>query len=159
MATLVQEDGTGKTNANTYATEAQLTQYTSDRNITLTAGNGDATEILIKAMDFIETKDFIGDKGTKAQSLQWPRSGAALNGYVLDSDEMPQTLLDAQMEVAISIDAGTNPMDNLARETTREKVGDVEVEYSPSAFAQTYLTAAEKKLKGLVRRAVTVYRA
>ena len=159
MATLIQEDGTGKTDSNTYASEAELTQYNSDRDITLGGTNGDPTEILIKAMDYLESKDFIGNKGTKEQALQWPRVGAVLNGYALDSDEMPQILLEAQMEIAISIDAGTNPMSNLSRETIREKVGDIEVEYSKNAFAQTYLQAAETKLKKLVRANNVVYRA
>ena len=109
-------------------------------------------------MDYLESKDFIGNKGTKAQALQWPRVGAVLNGYALDSDEMPVILLEAQMEIAISIDAGTNPMANLARETKREKVGDIDVEYTDNAFAQTFLQAAETKLNRLVKPIGMAYR-
>lgn len=158
MATITKETGTGSSSSTSYVSEADFTAYTGERDVTLGATNGDASEVLIKAMDYLETKEFIGVKGTKEQALQWPRIGAALNGYTLDSDEMPNILLEAQMEIAISIDAGTDPMANLARETIMEKVDVIEVEYSSSAFAQTYLTAAETKLARLVKPIGMSYR-
>jgi hypothetical protein len=151
MATIIVEDGTGLANSTSYASEADLTTYTGERNVTLGGTNGTASEVLILAMDYIESKDFIGDKGSKEQALQWPRTGAQINGYYIESDEMPTVLLEAQMEIAIAIDGGVNPLANVPRETTKEKVDVIEVQYSTSAHAQTYLKAAETKLERLVR--------
>ena len=158
MATITKETGTGSSSSTSYADVADLTAYTGERNVTLGATNGDASEVLILAMDYLESKNFIGDKGTKEQALQWPRTGAQIDGYYIDPDEMPIVLLEAQMEVAIAIDGGVNPLANVPRETKREKVDVIEVEYSVAAHAQTYLKAAETKLERLVRPTGMAYR-
>ena len=56
---------------NSYATELELTTYASDRGITITAA--DKTVLLIKAMDYLETRQFIGTKTVYNQALQFPR--------------------------------------------------------------------------------------
>ena len=159
MATITPEDGTGLANATSYASEAELTAYNLQRNITLTAANGTPSEILIKAMDYLESKKFIGDKYSSTQALQWPRLNVVIDGYYIDRDEIPLLLKEAQMEIAVSIDAGANPLANQARETIKEKVGDIEVQYSPGARAVEYLTAAETKLDKLIKRNPVTYRA
>jgi Putative DnaT-like ssDNA binding protein len=158
MATITKETGTGSSSSTSYVSEADFTDYNAERAVTLGGTNGTPSEVLIKAMDYLESKSFIGTKNTQEQALQWPRYGAVVDGYYIDNDSIPLLLQEAQMEIAISIDAGTNPMANLARETIREKVDVIEVEYSASAFAQTYLTAAETKLKKLVKPTGMAYR-
>lgn len=158
MATITKETGTGSAISTSYASEADFTAYNAERNVTLGLTNGAADELLILAMDYIETKDFIGTKASKDQALLWPRFGAQLNDYSLNSDEIPVTLIEAQIEIAISIDAGVNPLANIGRETKREKVDVIEVEYTDTAFAQTYITAAERKLSKLVKPVGLSYR-
>lgn len=159
MATITKETGTGSASSTSYVSEADLTTYAGERGITLGLANGAADELLIKAMDYIESLDFIGEKNTSGQSLLWPRWGAFLDGYSISNDSIPQLLLDAQMEVAISIDAGVNPLANQTRETVREKVGEIEVQYSPTARSVEYLTAAETKLRKLTRNTLRSFRA
>lgn len=106
MAIIV-EDGTG-TNpaANSYVSEAELTTYASDRGITLT---GSTDVLLVQAMDYIEVQSFKGTKTSEDQPLEWPRTGAYLDGYLIPSDSIPQTLKALQMRLAMDIDAGTDP--------------------------------------------------
>lgn len=156
MATIVQEDGTGLTTSNSYATEAQLTTYATDRGVTIAGTN---SVLLIQAMDYIESFNFKGDKYSSTQALQWPRLNVVLDGYYLDRDTLPVLLREAQMEVALSVDGGDNPMANEARETIREKVDVIEVEYSSNALNKAYLTAAETKLTKLINSRTGVYRA
>ena len=59
-------------------------------------------------------------------------------------------LKEAEMELCIALDGGVNPLANQDRETRKEKVGELEVEYAPSSAAITYLTAVQAKLKKLV---------
>jgi len=159
MAVLVIEDGSGKANSNSYVTEAELTTYATDRGVTLTAADDAAKAILlIQAMDYIESLNFKGDKATESQALQWPRVGVMIDGYYVDSDEIPELLKQAQMENAIGIDSGVNPLANVPRETIKEKVGDIEVEYSSGALSQTYLKAAETKAAKLVKSKGFAYR-
>ena len=144
---LIIEDGTGKTDSQSYASEAELAAYAALRGVTVT---GTDTELLIKAMDYLETQSFKGYKYTDDQALQWPRGSVYLYGYYIDVDTIPQLLKDAQIEFALGIDAGNNPTATLGRATKSEKVGDIEVEYMAGARDTTYLVAAESKLSELL---------
>lgn len=144
---LIIEDGTGKTDSQSYASETELAAYALARGITIT---GTDTELLIQAMDYIESQSFKGYKYTDDQALQWPRGGVYLFGYYVDVDTIPQLLKDAQIEIALGIDAGNNPLATVARSTKKEKVGDIEVEYMDGARDTTYLAAAESKLSELL---------
>ena len=144
---LIIETGTGATDSQSYASEAAFAAYATARGVSV---SGTDTKLLITAMDYLESKNFIGDKGTRAQALQWPRVNAAIDGYYIDSDAIPQLLIDAQIEIALSIDAGTNPLATVDRGVKREKVDIIEVEYMDNTLESPYLTAAETKLKKLV---------
>jgi hypothetical protein len=152
---LTPEDGTGLANADTYASEAELATYAAARGVTVA---GTDTQLLIAAMDYLESKDFIGTKYSSTQALQWPRNNVMIDGYSVPYSTIPQLLKDAQIEIALSIDGGTNPLTNIDRETKREKVGDIEVEYATGASNRTYLTAAETKLAKLVKSIKGSYR-
>ena len=81
-----------------------------------------------------------------------------VNDYLFASDEIPQLLKDAQIETAIAIGDGVDPLDNQARETSKEKVGNLEVEYTATARAVTFLKAVDTKLAKLVNRSTVVTR-
>ena len=147
MATIVVEDGTGKTDSNSYVSEAELATYAADRGVTIA---GTDAILLIQAMDYIEQQPFKGTKGSDEQALQWPRWGVVIDGYYIDTDEIPQLLKDSQMEVALGVDAGNNPLATEERATKREKVDVIEVEYMDGARNTTYLAAAESKLSKLL---------
>jgi len=156
---ITKETGTGSASANSYVDETDLGTYATDRGVTLTASTDPLkAELLIKAMDFLESKNFIGCKNTDAQALMWPRYGAVIDGYYIDTDSIPTLLQEAQMEIAISIDGGVNPMSNVPRETIKEKVGDIEVEYKSGSRPVEYLMAAETKLDKLVKSKNFSYR-
>lgn len=147
MATIIVEDGTGLANSNSYVTEAELIAYAADRGLTLT---GTAAILLIQAMDYIEGLSYQGNKANADQSLQWPRYNVVIDYFYIPSVTIPQLLKDALMETALKIDGGNNPLANVPRETIREKVGDIEVEYSKTAMNQAYLAAVSNKLQKLL---------
>ena len=62
------------------------------------------------------------------------------------------------METAIAVGDGVDPLNNQARETIKEKVGSLEVEYAPHARAVTLLKAVDTKLAKLIHRSSRVYR-
>jgi hypothetical protein len=156
MATIIVETGAGLTNSNSYVSEADLTTYATDRGITI---SGTAAVLIIQAMDYLESRQFLGTKSDIDQALQWPRFGVELDSYYVDSDEIPTLVKQAEMEICIAIDGGVDPLANQSRETKREKVGDLEVEYAVGARPDTYLTAAEAKLRKLLVNPYKVYRA
>lgn len=148
MATIIIEDGTGKTNANSYATESNLSTYAADRGITIAGTN---SQLLITAMDYIESLDFTGVKNTKEQVLQWPRYGVYIDGYSFDNDAIPQLLIDAQIEVALAVDASNDPLSTVDRATKMEKLDGLEVEYMDNSSDAAILRKVNAKLKKLLR--------
>jgi hypothetical protein len=143
---IVVEDGTGKTDANSYVSSADLTTYANNRSVTLSGGD----EILYKAMDYIESQPFAGDKYTDEQALQWPRTGVYLYGFTVNYDEIPQLLIDAVCEAAIAIDGGAEPLAALGRTTSSESVGPISVSYEQGGREQTYMAACHAKLDRLL---------
>ena len=147
MATITVETGTGSASSNSYISESDFETYASDRGVTLT---GVSAELLIKAMDYIESINFKGYKYTDAQALQWPRGSVYVDGYSVLVTGIPTLLKDALCEVAIGVDTDADPLGNEDRQTKKEKVGDIEVEYMDGSRNYTYLKAAHCKLTKLM---------
>lgn len=148
-ATIIQETGAGLSNANSYITVAELTTYADERGVTISAAEEE--DLLIQAMDYLESLDYIGYRYTEAQALEWPRAEAVKKKiYWYDVDEIPQELKDAQCEIALAIDAGNSPLANVDRRTTREKVGELEIEYSDGSASAVLVRKINAKLKNLL---------
>ena len=148
MATIVVEDGTVVAGANSYVTEAELTTYAADRGITLTA----ATDVLlIKAMDYIESLAFIGDKHKESQPLQWPRDEVYIDRYYIERETIPKELKNGVYTAALAIDAELDPLRIIERATKREKVDVIEVEYMDSAASQTIVRTISAALYKILR--------
>ncbi|MCK9532608.1 MAG: hypothetical protein M0R77_19140 [Gammaproteobacteria bacterium] len=148
---------------NSYVTEAELTAYAATRGVTLTV----YTEIaLFKAMDYIETRNYIGSKTDYTQALQFPRvlcgsvySGAyPLNQYQTywnipceyDSTVVPNEIKTAQMIAAILIDSGYDLQPIINRQVKREKVDVLEVEYMNNALSSAQFTALNDILRPFI---------
>ena len=146
MAIIV-EDGSIVANANSYVSDAELSTYAADRGITLT---GTVSQLLIKAMDYIESQAFIGYKSIETQPLQWPRYGAVIDGYELNSDVIPQLLKDAQMATAISIDSGVDPLVTIGRQIKAESLGPMSTQYMDNSTASEIIRTIDSKLQKLL---------
>ena len=119
---------------NSYATEAELTTYATDRGITIVTV--DTTTLLIKAMDYIETRNFIGTKTEVTQTLQWPREVCSgLLNCAIDNLVVPTDIKSAQMIAALIIDGGDEVQPTVERAVKKEKVDVLEVEYMDNASA------------------------
>lgn len=130
MAVIV-EDGSIVTNANSYVSEAELSAYATARGLTLTAS---AEQLITKSMDFIETRSFAGIKYTQDQELQFPRSSLYIDSYLVSTSTIPKQLKNAQMETAIAIDQGFDPLAVVDRPKNKVKVGPISVEYDDKEF-------------------------
>lgn len=133
MVAIVVEDGSIVSGANSYVSESDLTTFAANRGITLTA---DEDELLIKAMDYIESLDFQGIKVRRDQGLQWPRAYVTIDGYYFAPTAIPQELKNGLCQVAIAIDQDMNPLDPLIQTVKREKVDVIEVEYMDGSTSQ-----------------------
>lgn len=129
--TLIVEDGSIVANANSYVTTDELNTYATARGVTIASGVRE--QWLVMAMDYLEQLSFKGIKYTQGQSLQWPRVNVTIDTYLVDSDEIPALLQNAQMQLAMSFYAGYSPINVHERAIKSADVGSLRVEYMDNA--------------------------
>ena len=149
---LIVEDGTGMLTANSYISVADFQARNLLRGAALTGDNGSPEQVLLAAMDYIESQLFIGYKYTQEQALLWPRGDVVIDGYNLPVTAIPKELINALCETALAVDAGNSPLNDLGRETKREKVGDIEIEYMDDAKSEATKRVINSHLQKLVLR-------
>ena len=155
--TIIVEDGSIVTGADTYVSVADYESWADARGIEY-----DTTLVesqILRAMDYIETLRFIGQKSTKAQTLQFPRVGVVVDGYELDYDEIPEQLKKAVYESVKAESEGASQLANVERRTLSEKVGAIEVQYAENSNSTTSVVAINKALYKLLAPAFAVSRA
>lgn len=155
---LIVEDGSLVSGADSYVTLAEFKAWADKRGISY--GTDEAvTQQIYRAMDYIESLDFIGEKSDENQSLQWPRDQVIIDGYYIDSDEMPPELKVAVYEsIKAEID-GDSRMTASERRTISEKVGELQVTYANNADVKRSIPAVHKALRKLINPRTAVSRA
>lgn len=132
--TIVVEDGSGVTNANSYVSVADARIYASNRGVELPLDDDELAAMLIRSTDYLEAQAcrFQGKPTSTTQALQWPRTGVFLNEDEVPSNVIPKSLIAAQVQLAMAINAGFDLQPNVSPQdyVTREKVGPIETEYA-----------------------------
>lgn len=105
----------------TYNTVEELADYATARAITLSL---DSELILLKAMDYIETRSYWGSKTDSDQELEFPRNG---------DEEVPAKIKKAQLVAAVLIDSGVDLFARIERGIKRRKIDVIETEYQTNA--------------------------
>ena len=105
----------------TYNTIEELTAYATARAITLSL---DEELILLKAMDYIETRSYWGSKTDPDQDLEFPRN--------LET-EVPAKIKKAQLVAALLIDSGVDLFARIERGIKKRKIDVIETEYQTNA--------------------------
>lgn len=165
---IVTEDGSGKSDAESFITLAAATQYHSDRgNAAWAALASDALreQALRRATDYMEQvygQKWKGARMTDAQALSWPRYDVCANGFDVDSDVVPVAVQRACAEMALKAAAGVLAPD-VGRLAKREKVDVIEVEYESGAVPYVRYRAVDNLLApyldGVGGGSVKAYRA
>jgi len=101
--TLIIEDGTTVSNANSYTTDAEFTAYAAERGITIPATEADRDILQVKAKDYIDGLSFKGYRADPSnQYLSFPRTGVYAYDRTIASDEIPKEIKWSQMEAGIA---------------------------------------------------------
>lgn len=163
---LIVEDGTGKTDAESYVSVADATTYLSNRGYS--AFTGLATDALKeaalrKATDYmvqVYRAQWKGTRVTSEQSLDWPRSyvlrddyqyqglngSTTIGGYLyFPSDEVPPEVANACALLAEKSVSGDLAPD-LEQRVKREKIDVIEVEYADYGPQHTTYRAIDNLL-------------
>jgi len=171
-ASFVVEDGTGKTDANSYCSVADADTY----HVTYTgsavwsaAQAADKERGLIAATQYLDIQfgqRYRGTRKSVSQALGWPRYNAEDDDdYDIDSDSLPQKLKDACAELALRVVSGD---DLLGTQTSPGSVVSESVTVGPISESKTYAGGTQPSvyeyprvvalLKPLVDYADRVYR-
>lgn len=155
---IVVEDGTLVSGANSYITIAEFKSWADDRGITY--GTDDAiSQQLYRAHDYFETLRFRGLKSDENQTMQWPRDQVLIDGYAVESNEIPKEVkLSIYELIKIEID-GDSKMAPSEREVTSEQIDSIKITYKDNAGMKRSTPALERSLRKLVLPASEVTRA
>ena len=135
---LICEDGSGKSDSESYISVADASTYHTARgNAAWAALATDALReaALRRATDYMRQayrSRWQGYKVNEDQALDWPRYDVEVEGYAVDSDIVPTEVKNACAELALRASAAElNP--DLTQGVAREKVGQIEVEYDKAS--------------------------
>lgn len=153
--TIVVEDGTVVSGANSYVTHTELATYADDRGVTLTAVQADREALLFNAMDDLKGRCWRGTRIDIDQELDFPRANIWRDGFVLPHDEIPTELKNGQMSLALAaISITLQPAESAQGKgaVIEERVeGAVTIKYSDSgrALSTANVPEAESYLRVL----------
>jgi hypothetical protein len=138
-----------------YNTPTELTDYATARGITLTTS---AAILLTKASDYIESRQYKGQKSDPTQANQFPRKYLWVDGVLVDADVIPEPVKIAELQTALAIEDGYDPLAVIDPAVKREKVDVLETEYqNGAAFNTIKLPAIQSYLRPYLASA-TEYR-
>lgn len=150
---LIVEDGSGKTDAQTYVSFADVVAYGQLYGLS-TAHVSEAT--IMRCMRYLEGayyERWIGYKRTQDQALSWPRGYAVRrDGYEVPSDEVPQEIKDAVCALAVRATSGINLSPDITRGDVaiEEEVGPIRVKYASNAPTITIFRDIELILRSVL---------
>ena len=161
--TIVVEDGTAKTDAESYATVAEFKAYHDNRgNVIVSLENVTIEQLLRKATDYMVGRyrtQWRGYRKTATQALDFPRSFCYLEPFaygavgaypfLLDDAIVPNEVKNACCELALKANDGAL-MTDVTQTVIREKVDVIEVEYDRFSPAQTRYAQVDAMLSTLL---------
>jgi hypothetical protein len=118
-----------------YTTDDEYSDYAAARGYIL---SGDPIVQLQLALDWLELQPFKGKKTDPLQVLEWPRDG---------NTEIPDKIVQAQLEAALVYNAGGNLMASIGKMVTEKTVGPITTKWSENGPQ----TIAYPKLSMLLR--------
>jgi len=139
MAIIV-ENGSIVAGANSWVTRAAFITYAAERGVTI-ADTVAADVMLIKAAEYITGMGprLIGELVDRGQTTAYPRLNLVIQNWHWLSTEIPLAVINAQLAVALEINAGEDPYNPTIAElpTISKRVeGAVAIEYAdPSSAA------------------------
>lgn len=155
---IVVEDGTLVSGANSYSSVADFKTWADARGITY-GTDAKIGEQMLRSMDYLETLDYQGLKSDENQALQWPRDQVFIDGYSVDSNEIPKELKYALYECIKTEIDGDSRLTPVEREVLSEKVDSIQVTYKSSTGMKRQVPGLTHALRKLIKPVTAVSRA
>ncbi|RQO62232.1 DnaT-like ssDNA-binding protein [Pseudomonas sp. KBW05] len=142
--TLIIEDGTGKPDAESYASAEDLALYAVKFGTVIPAGVPEQEALLRRAALAMDGMVWKGRKSNSEQALSWPRREVLLDHEIKPNNYLPARIQYGQMALAAEIHTDdVDPIDQRQGAVVRERVeGAVSVEYAPISNTSSRLLPA-----------------
>lgn len=164
---LIVEDGTGKPDANSYASLEDFIEYLTIYDMTAALGKTEEQQVaaLLRACDYVETFNYLGMKTHETQSLAFPRKNCVPSGerFPIDHESVPGKIKRAQMTAAgITLTSGTvlQPTLTPSAYVIKKKVDVLETEYADPTklgFLSPVLQSVDSLLAAFVSGSTGIY--
>lgn len=144
------EDGTGKVDAESFATVAEADARLASLGMSIWEPliEPEKEQALRRATQYMEQKWRLAWKGFRysgTQALSWPRSNVTAEGYLYPYDIIPPAIRDANIDLALQAAAGDlNPDPKPV--VIRQKLGPLERQYDPKSFGGPQFNAVSMML-------------
>lgn len=135
---LVVEDGTGVAGATSYVSVADFKLYAAARGATVPVTDSACEVLLVKAVDALEVKDYIGTPLTETQGLSFPRLTTDAD-FVETSTGLPAKVVQAQCALAVEAQKGDLLAAARVNKYKRTKIDQIYVEYRDAAVVASGL--------------------
>lgn len=149
--TLIVEDGTRPTGANTYASLADANAYWADRanDTWADATDDEKAAALIQATDYLNGLSWTGRK-VAIRTMAWPRIDVEVDGRSVGSDEIPNEVVQACCYMAVEIIGGATPLAATDRPLTKLTAGAVSMEWDAASPQAPQYPAIKSILRGYI---------
>lgn len=160
---IIVEDGTNVSNANSYNSIVELRSFALDRGVTLSSVDDEVATMAIKATDYLETKaeEYKGLPTYTDQSLQWPRTGVYIYEVEQPSNSIPKQLKTAHAMLVLAVNEGLSLLPNYSPQdyVVEETVGPIKTKYSdPSSVGiENTFTGVDKFLEPLINKGLNSF--
>ena len=151
---IIVEDGTAKTDSETYISVADADAYFAARGVTAwdALDNTDQKEPALRLATEFMTQEYRsrwkGVRLEETQALDWPRQGVVLDSWSVGTDEVPVEVQRACAELAYRSTTETLSPD-LTQAVISEKVDVIQVVYDRYSPQQKRFSSIEKMLSPL----------
>jgi len=154
---LICEDGSIVAGAESYISVADAdTYFTARANAAWDAlADADKEAALRKATDYMTGRYGLrwkGDRVSELQALDWPRSSAYANGFLIDSGSVPVAIQRACAELAVRASADDLAPD-VGAQVKQEVVGPISVTYADGARQDTRYALVDSMLAAYLKGA------
>lgn len=151
---LIFEDGTGRADAESFASVAQAdAHHAAVGNAAWAALDTEAKEVNLRLATIYMQGHYSGlwkgDLVYSTQALAWPRAGVYREQFLLPSNQVPVEVVKACCELALKASAGPLVVDEAAQVKSKQ-VGPIAVTYADGARQQKRYAAVDATLRPLL---------
>ena len=156
---IVVEDGSVVADANSYVSIADFKEFCNLRGFDIPTTDAEIEALLHRGMDWLEALEFKGRKKEQFHTVEFPRVDLYVDGFIFPSNKIPQQIVKAQCYCAYySNTADLTPVSQ-GKETKKEKVDVIEVEYQEGSYSTALdIPHVYKLLNGFIKSSTIVTR-